>query len=177
MMSLHHGWGWQTTQTASHIHIRHIQCVWAHWYAVHGHKKVTSNNYTHTTCVRFCGYGSLVEWNDGIMSWLRLTATQIAFHIHIRHIQSVWALWYAVHGHMAVASNSYTHNTWLRFCGSVSLVESKYGIMSWLSPDSQLKLLPASTLDIYKSFEHIDVLSKCLSTLICYPCSYGISLK
>jgi hypothetical protein len=25
-----HGWGWQPPQTASHIHIRHIQCSWAH---------------------------------------------------------------------------------------------------------------------------------------------------
>ncbi len=40
MMSLHHGhsWGWPPPQTASLIHIRHIQRVWAHWYAVHGHK-------------------------------------------------------------------------------------------------------------------------------------------
>ena len=37
MMSLCHGWGWHPPQTASHIHSRHIQCVWAHWCAVHGH--------------------------------------------------------------------------------------------------------------------------------------------
>ncbi len=30
-----------------------------------------------------------------------------------------------VHGHMAVASNSYTHTTWLIFWGSASLAESK----------------------------------------------------
>jgi hypothetical protein len=28
MMPLHHGWGWHPPQTASHIHIRHIKCVW-----------------------------------------------------------------------------------------------------------------------------------------------------
>ena len=34
--------------------------------------------------------GHLWSQNDVIMSWLRLTATpQTAFHIHIRHIQSV----------------------------------------------------------------------------------------
>ena len=33
---------------------------------------------------------------------------QIASCIHIRHIQSVWAQWIAIHGHTAVASNSYS---------------------------------------------------------------------
>ena len=37
MMSLRHGWGWQPTQTIYCIHMRHIQSVWAHWYAVHRH--------------------------------------------------------------------------------------------------------------------------------------------
>jgi hypothetical protein len=37
MMWLCRGWGWQPPQTASHIHITHIQSVWAHWYAVHWH--------------------------------------------------------------------------------------------------------------------------------------------
>ena len=36
-MSLHHGWGWQPTQTAVSIHIRHMENVSAHWYAVHRH--------------------------------------------------------------------------------------------------------------------------------------------
>jgi hypothetical protein len=35
MMWLCHGWDWQPPQTASHIHIRHIQSDWAHWYTVH----------------------------------------------------------------------------------------------------------------------------------------------
>ncbi len=28
MMPLHHGWGWHPPQTASHIHVWHIKCVW-----------------------------------------------------------------------------------------------------------------------------------------------------
>ncbi len=35
MMRLCHGWGWQSPQTASHLHIRHIRGVWTQWYAVH----------------------------------------------------------------------------------------------------------------------------------------------
>ncbi len=69
MMSLCHGWVWQPTQTASRIHIRHIQSVGAHWYAIHAHMAVASNRYTHTTWVRFCGSGSLVEskWCYNVM--------------------------------------------------------------------------------------------------------------
>ncbi len=98
MMSLHHGWGWQSPQTASHIHLTHIQIVCAHWYAVH------------------------------------------------RHILA--------------ALLSYIHPTWLRFCGSGSLVESKwchYYVM--VEAGSHLKLLPTFILNIYKVFEHIDMLS------------------
>ncbi len=97
MMSLCHGWGWQSPQTASHIHIKHIQSVWAHWYAVYWHK--------------------------------------------------------------VAALHSYTHPTWLRFWGSRSLVESKWSHFITVEADSHLKLLPTSILDIYKVFEDIDMLS------------------
>ncbi len=60
---------------------------------------------------------------------------------------------------MVVASNSYTHTTWLGFWGSGSLVESKWYRYVMIEADSHLKLLPAATLDIYKVFKHIDMLS------------------
>jgi hypothetical protein len=78
-MSLCHGWGWQPPQTASHIHIRHIQRIWAHWYVVHGHTVSALHSYTHLTWLRFWGSGSLVESNDDIMSWLRLIANSNFF--------------------------------------------------------------------------------------------------
>ena len=84
------------------------------------------------------------------------TASQ---HIHIRHIQSVWAHWYAAHRHTPAVLHSYTHPTWLRFWGSGSLVESNDVNTLWLEAGSHLKLLPLSTLVIYKVFEHIDMLS------------------
>ncbi len=46
MMWLCHGWGWQPTQTASHIHIRYKQSVWAHWYAVHWHMVAALHSFT-----------------------------------------------------------------------------------------------------------------------------------
>ncbi len=85
---------------------------------------------------------------------------QTASHIHIGHIQSVWAHWYAVHRHKILALHSYTHSTsWLRFWGSGSLVELKWCHYIMFEAESHLKLLPTSILDIYKVFEHIDMLS------------------
>ncbi len=108
----------------------------------------------------FWGSGSLVEskWCHYIMvDW---QPPQTASCIHIIHIQSVWTHWYAVHGHMAVVSNTYTHTTWVRFWGSGSLlVESKWCHYIMVEAESHLKLLPASTLYTYKVFEHIDMLS------------------
>ncbi len=60
---------------------------------------------------------------------------------------------------MVAALHSYTHPTLLRFWGSESLVESKLCDYVIVEADSHLKLLPTSILDIYKVFEHIDMLS------------------
>ncbi len=83
---------------------------------------------------------------------------QTASNIQIRHIQSDWAHWYAIHGHTVSALHSFTHPTWLRFWGSGSLVESKWCIFVMVDADSHLKLLPAFILDTYKVIEHIDML-------------------
>ncbi len=66
---------------------------------------------------------------------------------------------YSFHGQIAVASNRYTHTTWLVFWDSRSLVESNSCHYVMVEADSHLKLLSASTLDIYKLFEHIYMLS------------------
>jgi hypothetical protein len=60
---------------------------------------------------------------------------------------------------MVAALHSYTHSIWLRFWGSWSLVESKSCHCVIFEADSHLKLIPPSILDIYKVFEHIDMLS------------------
>ncbi len=218
-MWLCHDWGWQPPQTASHIHIRHIQSVWAHWYTVHRHMVAALHSYTHPTWLRFWGSGSLVEakqchdvmfeadsnlklllasildiyivfWyavhrhmvaalhSYSHLTWLRFWGSgslvesnvplghgwgwqppQTASHIHIRHIQRVWAHWYAVHRHTVSALHSYTHPTCLRFWGSGSLVESKWCDYVIVEAASHLKLLPTSILDIYKAFQHIDMMS------------------
>jgi hypothetical protein len=123
MMSLCRG-----SQTASHIHITHIQSVWAHWYAVHWH--------THTViALHSCTAHILGFW---VTCGVNMMSTrcgwgwgspQTASPIHIRHIQSVWAHWYAVLRHTVTVLHSYTHPTWLIFWGpsvSLVLVDSKW---------------------------------------------------
>ena len=98
-MSLCHGWGWQPPQPASHIYIRHIQCILWYSYAVHRHTVAVAaclNRLYHTTWLRFGGSGSLVEskWYHYIMveadSQLKLCPTSIL------DIQRLWAHWYAI---------------------------------------------------------------------------------
>ncbi len=84
---------------------------------------------------------------------------QTASHFHIRHMQSVWAHWHAVHCHRVAALHSYTHCNWIRFWGSGSLVESKWCHYDMVEADCNLKLLPTSKLNIYTMIEHIDMLS------------------
>ena len=87
--------------------------------------------------------------------WGRGQQTQTTSWILLRHIQSVWAHWYAGNGHTVAALNRYAHMTWLRFWGSGSYVDLKWCHFVMIDADSYLKMLPASILDIYKVFEYI----------------------
>ncbi len=167
MMWLCHVWGWRPPQTASHIHIRHLKSVWAHLSDVHGHMVAALNSYPPylaqilefwVTC------GVKMMWLYHGWGW---QPPQTASCIHIRHIQSVWAHWYAVHRHMVAALHSYTHPTWLRFWGTWSHVELKWCNHVKVKADSHLNLLPTSILDI----------NKCLSKSICCQLAYRSSLK
>jgi hypothetical protein len=85
---------------------------------------------------------------------------QTASCIHSEHKEIVWVHWYAVHWHTVTALQSYTHLTFLRFWGLGSLVESKWcDHYVMVEADGYLKLLPSSIVDMYKMFEHIDMLS------------------
>ncbi len=160
MMSLCHGWGWQPLQTASHIHLRHIQSVWTHWYAVHGHMAVALNSYTHSTWVRLlwswvtCGV-KMMSLHHG-WGW---QPTQTASFIHIRRFKKCLStLIYCFWAYSSSLKQLYPH-----YLGQIlvfwSLVESKWCHYVLVETDSQLKLLPASTSYIYTVFEHIDMLS------------------
>ncbi len=207
MISLCHDWGWQSPQTSSHIHIRHVHSVWAHWYALHMHMVAALHSYTLPTWLRFWGSGSLVEskWCHHVMlveadSHLKLLpasildiykvsehidmlsiaygscltqlylpylaqmlgfwvtcevkimslchrwggqSPQTSSQMHIRHIQSVWAHWYAVHWHTVGSLHRFTHCKMFEFWGSGSLVfvESKWCHYVMVEADSHLKLL------------------------------------
>ncbi len=101
-----------------------FECIAVHWHTVAA---------LHSYLTRVLGFW--VTYGVKMMSlrhgwgW---QPPQTASHIHIRHIHSVWARWYAVYRHMIAALHSYTQPTWLRIWGSGSLVESNDVIMSWL---------------------------------------------
>ena len=58
---------------------------------------------------------------------------QTASCIHLRHIWSVWAHWYAAHRHMGAALHSYTHTTWLKLRGFLGHMWSRNDVItSWL---------------------------------------------
>ncbi len=158
-MWLCHGWGWQTPQTASPIPVKHIQRVWAHCYAIHGHSVSALHSYSHPTWLIFWGSGSLVEstWCDYVMveanSHLELCPTSILdIYKVFEHIAG------AVHGHTVSALHRYTHPTWLRFWGFGSLVESTWCDYVMVEADCHLKLLSTSIFDLYKVIDHIDIL-------------------
>jgi hypothetical protein len=79
MMPLHHGWGWYPPQTASHIHIRHCQCVWAIGILPRGHMDAPLYCYTSKVGPRFWNLCHLWSENVAITSWLRLTSTSDCF--------------------------------------------------------------------------------------------------
>ncbi len=161
MLSVHPDWDWQLPQTASLIHIRHIQSVWAHWYVVHGHTVAALHSHTHTTWIRFWGSGSLM-WikNDVITSWLRLLSySNCLMHPCWTCTKFLSILICFPLTSLVTALNSFTHRTRLRLWGSVSLVESTWCHLVMVEADSYLKLLPLSKLNICELFEPIDILS------------------
>ena len=94
---------------------KHVQSVWANWYAVYWYLILVAalHNYTHTTCLRrFRGTWSLVE-----SKWCHCIMVEVESHlkhssrIHIRHVQIVWLHWYAVHRHTVYALYS-DHLVW-----------------------------------------------------------------
>jgi hypothetical protein len=157
-MSLGHGWGWQPPKTASHIYIWLIQIVWAHWYAIHRHKVAALLSYPPylaqiwgfwVTCgVKMMSLGHGWGWPP----------PQTACLIHTRHIQSVWAHWYAVHRHKVAVLHSYSPCL-AQILGFLVTYGVEWCHYIMVEADSHLKLLPTSIIDIYKVSEHINMLS------------------
>ena len=114
-----------TSQTAPIVHLRHVQSVWSHWYAFRRHTVAALHSCSHTTWVGYwffwvsCGVKMMSLRH--VWGW---QTPQTTSYIHFRHIESVWAYWYAVHQHMVAALYSCTHPTWLRFGGYGSFVAS-----------------------------------------------------
>jgi hypothetical protein len=158
MMPLCQSWGWQPPKTASHIHIRLIQSVWAHWYAVHGHTVSALHSFTHLA--QILGFsGSLVE-----SKWCHYVMVEANGHLKLLPTSILNICKVFEHINMLSIGIQYQHYTVLP-----TLLGSDYGDwvtcgVKWcdyvmVEADSHHKLLPTSILDIYKVFEHIDMLS------------------
>ncbi len=167
MMHFCHGWCWQPPQTASHIHIRHIQCDWAHWYAIHWHTVSPLHSNTHPAWLRFWGSGSLVEskWCDydkvEADSHLKLLPTSILdMHKVFEHIDilpiGIWLQPYTVLPTLLGA------DLWVLG----HLRSQNNVIMSWLRVRATSNCFPHPYWTC----------TMCLSTLICYPWAYSITL-
>ncbi len=168
-MSLRHGWGWQPLWTASHIHLRHKQSVWAHWYAVHGHVAVASNSYTHTTWVRLWGAGSLVE-----STWCHYVMVEAASHLKLlcTSILDIKKVFENIDMLSMGIQEQPKKQLYLHYLGQIldsgSLVESK-----WWRVMSLLRLNANSNCYLHPYYTY----TKCLSLLICCSWAYGSSLK
>jgi len=158
MMSLRRGWGWQPPQTAPQS-ILDISEVFEQIDIDMLPIGIKKQPFTVIRWLRFWGSGSLICGVD--MMWLchgwGWQPLQTASPIHLRHFRSVWAHWYAVHWHTAASFHSYLAQI-LGFWVTPH-VESIWCDYVMVEADSHLKLFLPSILDIYKVFEHIDMLS------------------
>jgi hypothetical protein len=153
MIPLCHSWGWHPPQTTSHIHIRHIQSVWAHWYAVSRVYGCTITPFHRPSWPQIWEFW--VTWGVEMLPLHHgsgIYSPQTSSYIHIRHIQSVWVFVKLSQGHIgAPSSYQSTGQVGPRFGSSGLLMERK-----WCHHNVMVEadiLLPASTLDIYTVFE------------------------
>ena len=128
-MSLRHGGGLHPPQTVTPIHIRHIQSVWAYWYAAHWH--------TLSVLHRFGGSVSLMwSQNDAIAPWLRLIVTSNYFshpyYTLTKHLSTLILFPYrTVHEHTLAALHSKTPNQ----------LGSDFGVLGHLCRAKMMSLL------------------------------------
>ncbi len=126
------------------------------WYAVHGYIVAALQSYTHPTQLKFWGF--LVTCGVKLLSVCHGSdwqPPQTASHIHIRHIQSLSAHWYAVHRYTVAAIQSYPCNLAQIWGIWVTYVELKWCQYIMVEADSHLKLMTISILNVYKVFEHM----------------------
>jgi hypothetical protein len=102
-----HGWGCKPPLTASHIHIGWIKRVWAPWDAVDGHMGASLCHW----CIVQVGVNLRENWGMAEPVWcckIMVEANPQRLHpTSILDIQSVWAPWDAVDGHMGASLHCY----------------------------------------------------------------------
>jgi hypothetical protein len=165
-MLLCHSWGWQPPQTASHIHLRHIQCLSTLICCPLAYSCSLTQLYP-LYLAQILGFWVTcgVKMMLSCHSWC-WQQSQNASHIHIRHIHSVWAHWYAVHWHMVAALHRYTPPYLAQNLGF------------WVTCGAKMMLLCHSWgWQPLQTASHIHIIhTQCLSTLIFCPLAYSCSL-
>jgi hypothetical protein len=99
--------------------------------------------------------GHLWSKNDAITSWWGWYPPQTASYIHIRHIQSVWAIGMLSQGHLFAPSYRCTGQIGPGSGKSGSLGGWKWCQNILVEAEIHLRLLHTSILDIYKVFEQL----------------------
>ncbi len=161
MMWLCHVWGWESPQTASHIHIKQAWSIWPHWYTVHWHMVAALHSYIHLTWCRIFGSWSLVEskWCDYVMvevdGHLKLLPTSILDIYNV--FEHIDMLSMGIQYHPYKVMPNLILGSEFGVLGA--LVESKWCDYVMVEADGHLKLLLTSILNKLKVFEHIDMLS------------------
>ncbi len=171
MMWLCHGWGWQPPQTDSHIHITHIQSVWAHWYMLSIGIQQQPNTVLRTLIGSDFGVRVyLWSQHDVITSWLMLRFTLNCFphqyYTYTKCLSTLICCPWAYSSSLKQLYPSYLAQIsgfWVTY--GVEMMWLCHGWMSWLRLTSTSNCFPHP----YYTY------TKCSSTLICCPWAYTYS--
>jgi hypothetical protein len=166
MMPKHHGWGLYTPQTTSYIHIRHIQRAWAISMLSQGLIVAQLYRYTSQVGPHLSIQVHLSSDNNATPSWWGWYPFQTTSNIHIRHIQSAWAIDMLTQGHIDAPLYRYTSQVGPRLGDLGSLEEWKWCHNVMVDADIDLWLFHTYILDIYKVFEPLVC---CLKGILLHP--------
>jgi hypothetical protein len=136
-----------------HPYKTYTKCL-RHWYAVSGAYGCTLIPLHRPSCPQIWGFR--FTWGAEMMPQCHVWGwypPQTASYIHLRRIQSVWAIGMLSQGHMGAPLYPYTGQVAPRFGKSGSLEEWKWCHNIMFEADIHLRLLHTSILDIYKVFE------------------------
>ncbi len=157
-MPLCHVWGWYLPQIASYIYKTYIECL-SHWYAVSRAYGCTLIPLHWPSCPQIWGFRftsglEMMPQRHG-WGWYPLQTTS---YIHIRHIQSVWAIGMLSQGHMGAPLFRYTGRLAPDLGTHNHLCSENDAITSWLRLISTHLWLQLFHASVHTALYHQEVL-------------------